>query len=159
MNFNVEGFINRGVHISFKPLNAYVVKVLINGGKGFQKSFSVIHEPLYENGREVWNCYSKDNEIIVTWRDNFVVRFKVLNFDEMHMELLQYIDRDDRIYGLGEKYARLNRRFKRFHIWNIDQPVHLPSGDPMYVSIPFYIVANSKRSVGVFYRLFWVYLY
>jgi len=150
MNFNVEGFINRGVHISFKPLNAYVVKVLINGGKGFQKSFSVIHEPLYENGREVWNCYLKDNEIIVTWRDNFVVRFKVLNFDETHMELLQYIDRDDRIYGLGEKYARLNRRFKRFHIWNIDQPVHLPSGDPMYVSIPFYIVANSKRSVGVF---------
>ncbi|MEM3715331.1 MAG: glycoside hydrolase family 31 protein, partial [Nitrososphaeria archaeon] len=136
--------------ISFKPLSTYIAKIIINGDRGFKKSFGVVQEPLSEEAIGIWNYQVKDNEITVIWKNTFILRFKILNSDETHVELLQYIDQNDRIYGLGEKYARLNRRFKRFHIWNIDQPVHLPLGDPMYVSIPFYIATNPKRSAGVF---------
>jgi len=34
-------------------------------------------------------------------------------------------------------------------MWNVDQQLHLPLGDPTYLSIPFYIVANPKKFFGV----------
>ncbi|MGB9728781.1 MAG: TIM-barrel domain-containing protein [Thermoprotei archaeon] len=141
---------NASISISFKPLDIHIAKIVINNEKKHQKSFSIIREPLSEEATRVWDHQIKDNEIIVTWKNDYMLKFKFLDFDETHTEFLQYIDRDDRIYGLGEKYARLNRRFKRFHMWNIDQPVHLPSGDPTYVSVPFYIITNPKWSAGVF---------
>ncbi len=58
---------------------------------------------------------------------------------------------DDRVYGFGEKYARLNRRYKRFNMWNVDQPYNQPSADPTYASIPLYIVFSAKRCFGVYF--------
>lgn len=60
------------------------------------------------------------------------------------------LERGEHVYGLGEKYARLDRRFKRFHFFNVDQSVHLPLGDPMYKSIPFYIIARPGKAYGIF---------
>lgn len=55
----------------------------------------------------------------------------------------------ERVLGFGEKYARLNRRHKRFNMWNVDQTHHLPSGDPTYASTPTYILCSKDRRLGV----------
>ncbi len=48
------------------------------------------------------------------------------------------------VYGLGERYGEMNRKGKKFTCWNVDQPMHLPLGDPTYMCIPYALVACPK---------------
>ncbi|MCF7944371.1 MAG: hypothetical protein K9L75_02385, partial [Spirochaetia bacterium] len=44
------------------------------------------------------------------------------------------------VYGLGEKMGRMDRTGRVWEFWNTDDPDHLPSKDPLYVSIPFAVI-------------------
>lgn len=62
----------------------------------------------------------------------------------------------DQIYGFGEKNGRLNRRGvglggSQFVMWNTDYYGYDASSDPLYVSIPFYMVLNQGRAHGLFF--------
>lgn len=57
---------------------------------------------------------------------------------------------DESIYGLGEKMGFLDRRGRRWEMWNTDNPVHTPGADPLYQSIPFLIRFDGKRALGLF---------
>ncbi len=62
---------------------------------------------------------------------------------------------DEVVYGFGEKNGRLEKRGwslggYHFAMWNTDTPAYDSSTDPMYVSVPFFIVMRNGRAHGIF---------
>lgn len=54
-------------------------------------------------------------------------------------------------FGFGEKMGQLDKRGSRMKMVNYDNPLHTPNTDPMYVSIPFFIIAApGKPAMGIF---------
>ena len=63
---------------------------------------------------------------------------------------LESVSHIPRVYGLGEKMGRLDRSGRVWEMWNTDEPEHVPSRDPLYVSIPFAFVGIENRWFGIF---------
>jgi alpha-glucosidase len=62
---------------------------------------------------------------------------------------------DEQIYGFGEKTGHLNKRGRMlggysYTMWNSDTFAYESDTDPIYVSIPFYLVLRAGRTHGVF---------
>jgi alpha-glucosidase len=62
---------------------------------------------------------------------------------------------DEQVYGFGEKTGRLNKRGRQlggysYTMWNSDTYAYENDTDPIYVSIPFYMVLRAGRAHGVF---------
>jgi alpha-glucosidase len=62
---------------------------------------------------------------------------------------------DEQVYGLGEKIGPLNKRGWKlggysFTMWNSDTFGYDNSTDPLYVSVPFYMVLRNGVSHGIF---------
>lgn len=62
---------------------------------------------------------------------------------------------DESIYGLGEKNGPLNKRGWKlggysFTMWNSDTYGYDASTDPLYVSVPFYMVMRAGSAHGIF---------
>ena len=62
---------------------------------------------------------------------------------------------DEQIYGFGEKTGHLNKRGRQlggysYSMWNSDTFAYESDTDPIYVSIPFYLVLRDGRTHGVF---------
>ncbi|HHW00248.1 MAG TPA: DUF4968 domain-containing protein [Clostridiaceae bacterium] len=53
-------------------------------------------------------------------------------------------------YGLGEKTGYLDKRGRKYVMWNTDDPLHTPTKDPLYKSIPLLIAFNDEYSYGLF---------
>jgi len=53
-------------------------------------------------------------------------------------------------FGLGEKTGFLDRRGRRYIMWNTDDPLQTPDKDPLYKSIPFLIFFDGERAYGLF---------
>ncbi len=62
---------------------------------------------------------------------------------------------DDHVYGLGEKTGRLDKRGNNLGgtaaaMWNTDTYAYDASTDPVYASVPFFIVMREGRAHGFF---------
>jgi alpha-glucosidase len=62
---------------------------------------------------------------------------------------------EDHVYGFGEKTGRLDKRGWRlggynYAMWNSDTPAYDASTDPLYVSIPFFLVLRQGQAHGIF---------
>ena len=62
---------------------------------------------------------------------------------------------DEQVYGFGEKTGHLNKRGRMlggysYTMWNSDTFAYENDTDPIYVSIPFYLVLREGRTHGVF---------
>jgi alpha-glucosidase len=62
---------------------------------------------------------------------------------------------DEQVYGLGEKNGHLNKRGRQLGgynvtMWNSDTFAYEADTDPIYASVPFYIVLKQGRAHGVF---------
>ncbi len=62
---------------------------------------------------------------------------------------------DEQIYGFGEKAGHLNKRSMalaglHYTMWNSDNYGYDSSIDPLYVSVPFYMVLRGGRAHGLF---------
>ncbi len=62
---------------------------------------------------------------------------------------------DEHVYGLGEKSGRLDKRGWKlggysYAMWNSDTYGYDDSTDPLYASVPFYMVLRNGRAHGVF---------
>ncbi|TDX52110.1 glycoside hydrolase family 31 protein [Orenia marismortui] len=58
----------------------------------------------------------------------------------------------ERFYGLGEKTGYLDKRGRKYTMWNTDTfNPHVPSTDPLYQSIPFLIGFNQGRNYGIYF--------
>ncbi|WP_068138606.1 glycoside hydrolase family 31 protein [Limnochorda pilosa] len=58
----------------------------------------------------------------------------------------------DRAYGFGEKTGPLDKRGQRMTMWTTDVLPHLPTTDPLYQAIPFYVIWNAGRAHGLFFE-------
>lgn len=63
---------------------------------------------------------------------------------------------DEQVYGFGEKTGRLNKRGRQlggysYTMWNSDTFAYENDTDPIYVSVPFYLVLRGGRTHGVFF--------
>jgi alpha-glucosidase len=61
------------------------------------------------------------------------------------------LELDDRFYGLGEKALPLDRRRARVTMWNTDAFGYRLGTDPLYMSVPFFIVLRRGLAYGVFF--------
>ncbi|MFN2444431.1 MAG: glycoside hydrolase family 31 protein [Vicinamibacterales bacterium] len=62
---------------------------------------------------------------------------------------------DEQVYGFGEKTGRLNKRGRQlggysYTMWNSDTFAYETDTDPIYVSVPFYLVLRGGRTHGIF---------
>jgi alpha-glucosidase len=62
---------------------------------------------------------------------------------------------DEQVYGFGEKSGVLDKRGWKlggynYVMWNSDTYAHDSSTDPMYVSVPFFMVVRNGRAHGIF---------
>ncbi|MGE5594102.1 MAG: glycoside hydrolase family 31 protein [Betaproteobacteria bacterium] len=60
------------------------------------------------------------------------------------------MDSETHFYGLGEKTGFLDKRGREYLMWNTDDPLHTPTKDPLYKSIPLLLVFNGKWATGTF---------
>jgi len=65
------------------------------------------------------------------------------------------LDVDDHVYGLGEKTGELDKRGRYrggygYAMWNSDTYAYTDDTDPLYVSVPFFIVLRHGRAHGIF---------
>ena len=63
---------------------------------------------------------------------------------------------DEHVYGLGEKTGRLDKRGRNlggysYAMWNSDTFAYGDDTDPIYVSVPFYMVLRGGRTHGIFF--------
>lgn len=69
---------------------------------------------------------------------------EVIAFKKMH--------EDDHFYGFGEKTGHLDKRGEKYEMWNTDVfAPHNPETDPLYQSIPFFMVLRRGYAHGVFF--------
>ncbi len=57
---------------------------------------------------------------------------------------------DERLYGLGMKGGALDRRGRRYTMWNTDKFAHTEDFDPIYASVPFLIRKGGPGARGLF---------
>ncbi len=54
-------------------------------------------------------------------------------------------------FGFGEKMGELDKRGRMMTMLSKDNPLHLPDTDPLYISIPFFILLSPNRAAMGFY--------
>lgn len=59
---------------------------------------------------------------------------------------------EERIYGLGERATRANRRGGRYLIWNRDPGSYHWGDDPLYLNVPVYLSLHPNGSSLVFFE-------
>jgi alpha-glucosidase len=67
---------------------------------------------------------------------------------------------DEHVYGFGEKVGKLDKRGWQlggysFTMWNTDTYGYDSSTDPIYASIPFFMVLRGGRAHGIFFDSTW----
>lgn len=63
------------------------------------------------------------------------------------------LQKDEHIYGLGERASTLNLRGRSYRMWNIDPGgSYQPGKDPLYLTIPVYMGLHSNGSYLIFYE-------
>jgi len=77
-------------------------------------------------------------------------------FDGSANRVWKRLRNDEYIYGFGEKIGPLNKRGWKlggynFTMWNSDTFGYDSSTDPLYVSVPFYMVLRSGVAHGIFF--------
>ena len=71
---------------------------------------------------------------------------------EIRAEERRSLDREDCIYGLGDKTGFLNKRHYEYVMWNSDIPdPHEDNFKSLYKSIPFMLVLKQKGVYGIFF--------
>lgn len=75
---------------------------------------------------------------------------KAMSNDDYEFMVCKKLNKDDLIYGLGDKTGFLNKRGYEYINWNTDDPSpHCDNFKSLYKSIPFFMVIN-KNSYGIF---------
>ncbi len=76
-------------------------------------------------------------------------------FSSSRTRVWKRLSDDDQIYGLGEKTGHLNKRGRQLGgynvtMWNSDTFAYEADTDPIYASVPFYLVLRKGRAHGIF---------
>jgi alpha-glucosidase len=126
LNYNNFSILDRTELLEVKTES---LKILINKKK-FSLSFYDLEDKL---------IHQDHNDHALGWSGDQVRAWKKL-------------EEQERFYGLGEKTGYLDKRGRKYTMWNTDTfNPHVPSTDPLYQSIPFLIGFNQGRSYGIYF--------
>lgn len=83
-----------------------------------------------------------------------------MTFDDSGFSVSKRLGEDEHVYGFGEKNGRLDKRGwnlggYNYVMWNTDTYMHDSATDPMYVSVPFFMVMNQGKAHGIFLDNTW----
>ena len=68
------------------------------------------------------------------------------------VSLRMTLDKEDCIYGLGDKTGVLNKREYEYEMWNTDNPApHEDNFKALYKSVPFMMVLKEQGAYGIFF--------
>ena len=81
-------------------------------------------------------------------------------FDGARFTVSKRLRDDEHVYGFGEKNGRLDKRGwnlggYNYAMWNTDTYTHDSSTDPLYVSVPFFMVMRQGQAHGIFLDNTW----
>lgn len=79
---------------------------------------------------------------------------------EQSFRVAKRLREDEHVYGFGEKNGRLDKRGwalggYSYVMWNSDVYTYDSSTDPLYVSVPFFMVAREGKAHGIFLDNTW----
>lgn len=110
------------------------------------------------NGKEYFKEYDGDTTIYVTEKNFSLTELEGHKREETKADFKTQInitlwDKEDRIYGLGDKAAPLNRRDYEYISWNTDDPSeHNENYKSLYKSINYLLVNHhNSEYYGIFY--------
>jgi len=83
-----------------------------------------------------------------------------VSFVENQFRVAKQLRDDEHVYGFGEKNGSLDKRGWQLGgynlvMWNSDTYMHDSSTDPMYVSVPFYLLMRHGQAHGLFLDNTW----
>ena len=157
-------------------LSPEIIRVRLVPGDNmeYEPSFAVVNRQLPTHQAKVSSA--SDKSIIQTsalqvsvWHKPFRLEVrdqngKLLHEDHRERPTMQigsatktfkHLLASDQVYGFGEKTGRLNKRGMglggyHYTMWNSDTYGYDSSIDPIYVSVPFYMVLNGGKAYGLF---------
>lgn len=150
--------------IEAEPIDAGVLRILIKKDKdlevedrGIVRAEKIRSEDI-ERGE--WSLEGSPENFSIVRGNSKLANFKDLQFSlpewsepeeerfDEWVSVKQEVKTESRIYGLGEKTGHLEKSDARYEMWNKDPGgFYTPKEDPIYMSIPFYIlVASSEGS-------------
>ena len=86
----------------------------------------------------------------IVQRDALPVRF-----DGTAFRISKTMPLDEHYFGLGDKTGPLDRRNEAFSLWNTDAYRFQESTDPIYKSIPFFMIYRAGLASGIFLDNTW----
>lgn len=154
-NFNVE-------------IEAFSDKIInIYASRGEKKSFSqavvIKPKPVSLKVKEGGDCLfvatgtvklkvNKENFSFTLSAEPFLLEAKELVVEENIKSCSLRIREDEHFYGLGERTGFLDKRGKRYTMWNADcYRSYVEGADLMYQSYPFYIGVSPTGSYGLYF--------
>jgi len=148
----------RAARITYEPLSNNILKISVCR-EGREESLRKLEEILNlipvtaavsaQQTVNAWDVKIDGASLKIGWEGKSLTELRVTSPKDGVLVLEHRIG-DLHVYGLGEKYGPLDRRGRVYRLWNVDQPVHLPLGEPMYASIPFYLALKPGKYLGVF---------
>jgi len=79
-------------------------------------------------------------------------RSYALGWKKQKVRAWKSFSNNQRFYGLGEKTGWLDKKGRRYEMWNHDTFVpHVDDTDPLYQSIPFLISYTAENSYGIYF--------
>lgn len=86
----------------------------------------------------------------IVQQDALPVRFEGTSF-----RVYKTMPLDEHYFGLGDKTGPLDRRDEAFSLWNTDAYRFQESTDPLYKSIPFFMIYRAGLASGIFLDNTW----
>ena len=79
-----------------------------------------------------------------------------MSFAQPEVRVWKRLRDDEHVYGLGEKTGQLNKRGRnlngtRYAMFNNDTYAYDNGMDPIYISVPFFMVLRNGRAHGIFF--------
>ncbi|SNX54842.1 glycoside hydrolase family 31 protein [Thermoanaerobacterium sp. RBIITD] len=99
------------------------------------------------------NIYKNDGRIVIHDFDENILSEDMeygFSWTKDSLKCKKRIAPNSHFYGLGEKTGFLDKKGYKYVMWNTDDPLHTPTKDPLYKSIPFLINFNGQYASGIF---------
>lgn len=91
----------------------------------------------------------------IVQQDALPIRFQGTGPQAMSFRVYKKMPIDEHYFGLGDKTGPLDRREEAFSLWNTDAYRYQESTDPLYKSIPFFMVYRAGMTSGIFLDNTW----
>lgn len=154
---------NEDFKANFSQLDSNIVRLdVYREGKQPEDAFYQLELESSELDDEVWDAKKENGRISIFRNDSILISFSGISFSKPEWfkdpdhdfpdkwtTVNQKIDPGAKIFGFGEKSGYLEKSRSRYEMWNVDPGgFYKHNEDPLYVSIPFYILVSPVDSPG-----------